>query len=150
MEAIMPAEYVLPSLRIAIEEKFGIEESLRKRLIALEKMSPLRKLKMRWHSPYNITWVLSNGAFTLSTLDAIELPKPINDFCLKPYFGPLPRKSLSNNGMQVEAPIVNLVSVALMIILIGGTTLTCEKVKRPFHGQNDKIKKGVTWRDVLM
>ena len=40
----MPGEYVLPSLRIAIEERLGDEESHRKRLTALEKLSEARQL----------------------------------------------------------------------------------------------------------
>ena len=40
----MPAEYLLPSLRIAIEEKLSDEESLKRRLTALEKLSEARQL----------------------------------------------------------------------------------------------------------
>ena len=39
MEVVMLVEYVLPSLRIAIEERLGDEESHRKRLMALERLS---------------------------------------------------------------------------------------------------------------
>ena len=44
MEAVMPAEYVLPSLRIAIEARLDDEESLRKRYTVLEKLSEARRL----------------------------------------------------------------------------------------------------------
>jgi hypothetical protein len=44
MEAVMPAEYVLPSLRIAIDERLNEEESIRRRLISLEKLSEARQL----------------------------------------------------------------------------------------------------------
>ena len=40
----MPAEYVLPSLRIAIEERLGDEESHKKRLTTLERLSEARQL----------------------------------------------------------------------------------------------------------
>jgi len=44
MEVVIATKYVLPSLIIAIEEKLSDEESLRKRLTALEKMSKARQL----------------------------------------------------------------------------------------------------------
>jgi len=44
MEVVMPIEYVMPSLRIAIEERLGHEESLKKRLTTLEKLSEVRQL----------------------------------------------------------------------------------------------------------
>jgi len=44
MEVVMPTEYVMPSLRIAIEERLGDEESLYKRLTTLEKLSEARQL----------------------------------------------------------------------------------------------------------
>jgi hypothetical protein len=44
MEAVMPVEYVLPSLRIAVEERLDDEESLRKRYTVLEKLSEARRI----------------------------------------------------------------------------------------------------------
>jgi len=44
MEVVMPTEYVLPSLRITIEEKLSDEESLRKILTTVEKLSQARQL----------------------------------------------------------------------------------------------------------
>ena len=61
MEVLIPAEYVLPSIRIAIEERLGNEESHRKRLTSLERLSEARQLaihamiieKMRRKAWYN-------------------------------------------------------------------------------------------------
>ena len=44
MEAVMPAEYVLPSLRIALEEILGDEESHKGRFASLEKLSEARQM----------------------------------------------------------------------------------------------------------
>ena len=44
MEAVMPVEYVLPSLRIALEERLGDEESHKRRLASLEKLSEARQM----------------------------------------------------------------------------------------------------------
>ena len=59
MEVVMPVEYVLPSLRIAIEEKLSDEESLKRRLTSLEKLSKARQLAihaMRVEKMRRIAW----------------------------------------------------------------------------------------------
>jgi hypothetical protein len=44
IEAVIPAEYVTPSLRIAIQERLGDAESLGRRLLTLERLSESRQL----------------------------------------------------------------------------------------------------------
>ena len=44
MEAVMPVEYVLPSLKIVIEERLGDEEYLKKILTTLKKLSEARQI----------------------------------------------------------------------------------------------------------
>jgi len=40
----MPIEYVIPSLRIALEERLGDVESHKRRIAALEKLSKARQI----------------------------------------------------------------------------------------------------------
>ena len=44
LKAVMPAEFVIPSLRIAIQERLGDIESHAKRLVSLEKLAEARQL----------------------------------------------------------------------------------------------------------
>ena len=44
LEVVVPTKYVIPSLRIAIQERVGDVESHTKRLIALEKLTEARQL----------------------------------------------------------------------------------------------------------
>ena len=44
LEAVVPAEYTIPSLRIAVQERLGDVEFHAKRLLALEKLTEARQL----------------------------------------------------------------------------------------------------------
>ena len=68
------------------------------------------KMKMRWLGPYRITNLLGTGTFTLATMDGVDLPKPINGFRLKPYYGQLPRSDIKRSDVTA----VNMVHVSLL------------------------------------
>ena len=136
LEAVVPMEFLVPSLRIAVAERMSERESEIVRLRELLRLEETRleglwksdivqmrrkiwcdrnrkyrifekgdavlvfnsrmgphpgKMKMRWVGPYRITNLLGTGTFTLATMDGVDLPKPINGFRLKPYYGRLPR-----------------------------------------------------------
>jgi len=75
------------------------------------------KLKMHWLGPYQITWVLGIGTFTLATLDGIALPKTINGFRLKPYFGPIPQEDIMLENPIFEELVVNVITLAIRSVL---------------------------------
>lgn len=132
MEAVVPMEYVIPSLRLAIQYHLSPEDSINHRkqeLLKLEedqiystyvaeisqkrrqawmtrqvkfkifqkgdwvmmynsKLGPHPgKLKLKYFGPYQIVEELGQGTFRLQVVFGTPIPKPVNGFCMKRFYG---------------------------------------------------------------
>ncbi|XP_019176554.1 PREDICTED: uncharacterized protein LOC109171913 [Ipomoea nil] len=95
VEAVLPLERQIPSLRLAIQEGLTDEENAKLRLAELEALDEKRlpiivtrktghKFTSRWDGPYVILEVYTGGAYKLISEDGLKIG-PINGRFLKLY-----------------------------------------------------------------
>ncbi|XP_070030882.1 uncharacterized protein [Nicotiana tomentosiformis] len=94
VEAVLPLERQIPSLRLAIQEGITDEENARFRLSELEALDEKRleaqqslewKFTSKWDGPYVIQEAYSSGAYKLVDADGMRIG-PINGKFLKKYY----------------------------------------------------------------
>ncbi|GAU43712.1 hypothetical protein TSUD_179950 [Trifolium subterraneum] len=108
MEAVLPVEVEIPSMRVLMETELAEAEWCQNRydqlnLIEEKRMAALchgqlyqRRMKQaltgrgKWtpnyEGPYVVKRAFSGGAMTLATMDGDELPRPVNADAVKKYF----------------------------------------------------------------
>ncbi|XP_070034571.1 uncharacterized protein [Nicotiana tomentosiformis] len=93
IEAVIPAEVEIPSLRIIQEAELGDAEWIRSRyqlsLFDGESMNADEakgKFSPNWQGPYMVHRVLIGGALILTEMDGEIWPKPINSDAVKIYY----------------------------------------------------------------
>ncbi|XP_070005803.1 uncharacterized protein [Nicotiana sylvestris] len=91
VEAVLPLECQIPSLRLVIQEGITDEENARLRLAELEaldekKLEALqKKFTSKWDGPYVVQEAYSSGAYKLVDVDGMRIG-PINGKFLKKYY----------------------------------------------------------------
>ncbi|XP_015159604.1 uncharacterized protein [Solanum tuberosum] len=94
IEAVIPAEVEIPSLKIIQEAELGDVDWVRKRIDQLTLIDEKRmvadeykgKFAPNWQGPYMVRKVLSGDALVLSEMDGTEWMKPINSDAVKRYY----------------------------------------------------------------
>ncbi|XP_069148175.1 uncharacterized protein [Solanum lycopersicum] len=93
MEAVIPVEVEILSLRIIQEAELSNTEWVSKRIDQLTLIDENRMVAVchesftpNWQGPYMIRKVLSGGALVLSKMDDTIWPKPINSDAVKRYY----------------------------------------------------------------
>ena len=74
------------------------------------------KLSLRWTEPYWIDKVIRDGTFMLRQFDGVRLPKAVNGYQLRSYFGTIPEYS-------------------------SGSLLTNARVREMQNGESDAVRR---------
>nr|GEZ37899.1 hypothetical protein [Tanacetum cinerariifolium] len=111
MEAVIPAEIGMPTLRTAKVDLVGNNEALEINLDLLEEKreeaairEAKRKLGPKWEGPYEVTKALGKGAYKLRDRDGKQLPRTWNISNLKKCDRWLPALFLLRQAKRNEKP----------------------------------------------
>ena len=180
MEAVVPMEYVIPSLRLAVQHCLSSEDSVvhrKQELLKLEedriysayvadigqkrrqawmtrqvkfkifqkgdwvmmynlKLGPHPgKLKLRYFGPYQIVKELGQGTFRLQDVFGTPIPRPVNGFRMKKFYGKIPEipRWMINKAEDIA---VKYVDVDAGITFAGGHDMCPFRVHKELQGES--------------
>ncbi|MCO5577908.1 hypothetical protein L7F22_031743 [Adiantum nelumboides] len=153
IEAVVPMEYVIPSLRLSVQHRMSSKESIshrQKELLKLEEdriqsaylMEVGQKRRQAWmfrQVKVKIFQIISEqgqGTFLLKDVFGTQILKPVNGFRLKTFYGKVPKvpKWMINKAEDIVSKLVTISVMWVAPEFLEESLATCGGNLKPVEG----------------